>query len=79
VVVIINVTDFNPHHFEQALEWLKTTTGEEIFEGDGTVLLSADTWRIYKTESSIEGYYETTWFLEFDSAADGTAFLLRWS
>ena len=77
--MIIDVTDFNPHLFEEALEWLRTTTKSDVYEGDGTVLLSADTWRIYKTENSIEGYYETTWFLEFDHDSDGTAFLLRWS
>jgi hypothetical protein len=77
--MILDVTDFNPQHFEQALEWLKNTTGGEVHEGDDTVLLSSDSWRIYKTENSIEGYYETTWFLEFDNDSDATSFLLRWA
>lgn len=77
--MIIDVTDFNPHRFEEALGWLNATTGAATYKGDGTVVFSADTWRVYKTENSIEGYYETTWFLEFDSDSDGTAFLLRWA
>jgi hypothetical protein len=77
--MIIDITDFDVKRMQSALDWLKESNGDYIYAGEDRVVLHSDRWRVYKTENSIEGFYETSWFLEFDSESDGTAFLLRWS
>jgi len=73
----VDITNMAPSNYSGMCQWLIDNCGS-AYQGDGIVLLSGDTWRIYKEENTVEGYYETTVLLEFDNDTDGTAFLLKW-
>ena len=79
--MIIDITDYDPEKFKVALEWINLNFGRCYVDRSKTadVVLYSDSWRVYKRENSVEGFYETTWFLEFDNDANATSFLLRWS
>jgi hypothetical protein len=79
--MIIDITDYDPDTFAKAIVWMNENLGQCFKDGNkgADILMHADNWRIYKHENSVEGFYETTWYLEFDSDVDGTTFLLRWS
>lgn len=77
-MTVVDITDFPPSNFTELCQWLIDQCGPAR-RGDDTVLLDGESWRIYKQENTVEGYYETTIFLEFDYDSDSTVFLLRWT
>lgn len=74
----VDITDWD-EDIAAMVKWLSATYGEAVVSKDTFGQMLSDKWRIYHTQSTVEGFYETTWWLEFDNEADGTAFLLRWS
>jgi hypothetical protein len=80
-MVTLKVEDFwDPKKdFWQALMWLKEQHGGFINSFAKDEVISGHGWRSYRTEESVEGFYESTYWLEFDNDADSTAFLLRWA
>lgn len=78
--MVIDITDYDPHKFKDALTWMNENISR-CFKGktDTTVVMNSEKWRVYKHEISVEGFYETTWFLEFDNDSDATVFLMRWA
>jgi uncharacterized protein Smg (DUF494 family) len=77
--MIIDISTFDPEKINKAIPWLNETVAQSKQIKDEKIVLNSDKWRIYAHETSIEGFYETRYFIEFDDASDGTAFLLRWS
>ena len=76
----LDITNWDTDHnvsLPKAIEWLNTNLGVGDYTKNFQVF--ADTWRIYREENSVEGFYESTYWLEFDREQDATAFLLRWS
>ena len=67
---------YNRIDVRKIVAWLNGTFGKSEQRSDG---LFADTWRMYSTEHSVEGYFETGYWLEFDNEIDATAFLLKWT
>jgi hypothetical protein len=77
--MIINITDYDPKKFQQAMHWMNDNICNCYIDAEGDIVVDADTWRVYKRQNSIEGFWETTWLLEFDNDSDATAFLMRWA
>jgi hypothetical protein len=79
----IDITDWDVNHniddFTQVLTWLDNNISKSRYGDKSGVRMQADTWRIYSFETSVEGFYETEFWLEFDNEHDATTFLLRWS
>ena len=78
----IDITDWDTKHdvdFTQVIRWLDESFGKSRVSDKSMFQMIADRWCIYATQSSIEGLYETTHWIEFDREEDGVAFLLRWS
>ena len=77
--MIIDITDYNPYKFKEAMHWMNDNICQCYIDAEGDIAVDADTWRVYKRQNSIEGFWETTWLLEFDNDADATVFLMRWA
>ena len=79
--MVIDITDYDPYKLKDAMVWMNETLGRCYADSNkgADIVMYSDSWRVYKHENSVEGFYETTWFLEFDNDSDGTAFLMRWA
>ena len=76
----INVTEFNRERFlnwNDVVAWLDCTIGKTRSRDNMACI--GDGWRLYSTENTIEGFYESVFWLEFDDEIQATNFLLRWS
>lgn len=76
----INATEFNKnrhHDWNQIVKWIGDNISPITIADNKTC--QGRTWRLYNTENSVEGFWESTYWLEFDNDPDATAFTLRWS
>ena len=76
----LNLTNFGSERslvWPEVLDWLELRIGKISHRSDST--LNADGWRMFKEEHSVEGFYEYTYWIEFDEDSSGTTFLLKWA
>lgn len=77
--MIIDISDYDPVTFRDAMTWINNNICQCYVDADDIVVVNAETWRVYKRQNSIEGFWETTWLLEFDNDSDATVFLMKWA
>jgi hypothetical protein len=76
----INATELNlkrDYNWSEIILWVSEYISPMVKHDNNACL--GKTWRLYSVENSIEGFWESTYWLEFDNDVDGTAFLLRWA
>lgn len=76
----INATELNlarNYNWSEVILWI-TDNISPMVKHDKSVCMGK-TWRLYGEDHSIEGFWESTYWLEFDNDADGTVFLMRWA
>ena len=69
----------NTIDWAEVIKWLTDNVGNSsppVFK-DGAI--SGSMWRLSKTASSVGGFYESTYLLEFDRESDASVFLLKWT
>ena len=77
----LDVTDLvrkkDSKFYKEGVKWLSANIGKITINDKYSI--QGDTWRISTTIATVDGFYETAYWLEFDHDKDVSAFLLRWA